>query len=237
VHDGYGVNAFQRLGRSLAERAVGTVTDVVTGDAVAAIAFDDGPHPVVTPRLLAILHAHRARATFFMLGKAAQKYPELVHQVAAEGHAIGNHSWDHPSFLSISGRERRSQIDACRRAVSPHGNGLFRPPYGHQSVASRLDALRMRQQVVAWSVDANDWLDLSAGVIVRRVMRQIRPGSIILFHDGRHDAVRELDLDRSVMLKSVSMLLDRLGGKFTFVTVPELFRSGRPRRALWFRDR
>ncbi len=74
-------------------------------------------------------------------------------------------------------------------------------------------------------------------MIVRRVMREIRAGSIILFHDGRPDAVQEPDLDLSVMLKSVSMLLDRLGREFTFVTIPELFRSGRPRRALWFRDR
>ncbi len=231
------MNTFQRLGRSLAERAVGTITDVSTRDAVVAITFDDGPHPAVTPRLLAILQAHRARATFFMVGKAAQKYPELVHQVAAAGHAIGNHSWDHPSFLSISGRERRRQIAACQRAVSPYGSRLFRPPYGHQSLASRLDALRMRQQVVAWSVDAEDWLDLSAGLIVHRVTRQIRAGSIILFHDGRHDAVDDLALDGSVTLKSVSLLLDRLAGEFTFVTISELFRSGRPRCALWFRDR
>ena len=229
------MKVFQHRGQGLAERLVGTVTRVVTSDAVVAVTFDDGPHPAVTPRLLAILEAHQARATFFMLGKAAQKYPELVQHAAAAGHAIGNHSWDHPSFLSISPRERRRQIVACERAVAPYGCRLFRPPYGHQSLASRLDAMRMRQRVVTWNIDAGDWLDVSAGVLVHRLTRAVRPGSIILFHDGRHDAVEDPALNRSVTLRSVSMLLERFGRTYDFVTIPELLRRGRPHRTLWFR--
>ena len=81
----------------------GTITGVTTRDPVAALTFDDGPHPEYTPLLLNILERYQARATFFMIGDAAQRHPDLVRQVAQGGHAIGNHSWDHPFFPSLSG--------------------------------------------------------------------------------------------------------------------------------------
>ncbi|MGH8754891.1 MAG: polysaccharide deacetylase family protein [Burkholderiales bacterium] len=120
---------------------IGTITHVSTSDAVAALTFDDGPHPEFTRRLLDILDRYQARATFFIVGRSAQRYPELVKRIAQAGHALGNHSWDHPSFPYISRRERRLQIRACAKAIHPYGLKLFRPPYGNQSIASRLDAL------------------------------------------------------------------------------------------------
>jgi len=78
--------------KSVPAHFIGTVTHVSTKDPVAALTFDDGPHPVFTPLLLEILGRHQARATFFMVGKTAGMYPELVRQVASEGHAIGLHS-------------------------------------------------------------------------------------------------------------------------------------------------
>jgi peptidoglycan-N-acetylglucosamine deacetylase len=122
---------------------LGTITHVVTQDHVVALTFDDGPHPEFTPRLLEILRGHQARATFFMLGEAARRYPDLVKQVATEGHAIGNHSWDHPSFPLITARQQQQQIIACAQALAPYGQRLFRPPYGHQSMPSRLTAFRL----------------------------------------------------------------------------------------------
>src|SRR6266849_2574451 len=107
--------AFAAVARNL----IGTIAHVATRDAVAALTFDDGPHPEYTPRLLQILERHQARATFFMLGEKAHRYPELVQRVAQAGHAIGNHSWDHPVFPEISRRERRDQIRACAKAIDP----------------------------------------------------------------------------------------------------------------------
>ena len=130
----------------------GSITGVSTQEPVAALTFDDGPHPESTPRLLEVLAKHRARATFFMVGEAAEKHRGLVRRVAEEGHAIGNHSWDHPSFPLMSGRERRRQIRACERALAPYGSRLFRPRYGHQHLASWLDTRRLGFDVAAWRV-------------------------------------------------------------------------------------
>lgn len=104
------VRMVKRLFAAVLQKAMGTITHVATQDPVAALTFDDGPHPRYTPRILQILEKHQARATFFMVGEAAQKQQELVRLVAQAGHAIGNHSWDHPSLSSICGRDRRSMI-------------------------------------------------------------------------------------------------------------------------------
>src|ERR1700751_666629 len=114
----------------------GTMTSVLTRDPVAALTFDDGPHPEYTPRLLAVLAQHQVRATFFMVGEVAQQHPALVRQVAQEGHTIGNHSWDHQSFRTLPGPARRRQIRSCARVLAPYGHALFRPPYGEYSLAS-----------------------------------------------------------------------------------------------------
>jgi peptidoglycan/xylan/chitin deacetylase (PgdA/CDA1 family) len=88
--------------------------------------FDDGPDPEYTPRLLDILKKYQVHATFFiMVGEAAHNHPKLVRQVAQAGHAVGNHSWDHPSFPLISGRERRAQIRACAEAIANLSGGFI----------------------------------------------------------------------------------------------------------------
>lgn len=98
---------------------IGTITHVSTRELLVALTFDDGPHPDYALRLLDILERHQAHATFFMLGEAAKRHPEIVTMVARQGHAIGNHSWDHPSFPLVNGRERRAQIRACGKAIEP----------------------------------------------------------------------------------------------------------------------
>ena len=164
-------------------------------------------------------------ATFFMLGESARKHPNVVQQVAEEGHAIGNHSWDHPSFPLISGRERRAQIRACASVIAPYGGQrLFRPPYGHQSVASRLDALWLGYPVVTWNVVAEDWCDRDADWMANRLVKQIRPGSVVVLHDAIYRSVQVVPQhDRQRMLTAIDMTLERLGDRFRFVTVPELF--------------
>jgi peptidoglycan/xylan/chitin deacetylase (PgdA/CDA1 family) len=218
------------------DRVLGTLVCAATSDPVVALTFDDGPHPATTPAVLQLLSAYGARATFFMLGKAAATYPTLVQQVAAAGHAIGNHSWDHPSFPALSSRERRAQIAACRRAIAPYGDRLFRPPYGDQDIASRLDALRTRHQVVTWSVDTGDWHGEAPGVIVYRIVAEVRPGSIVLLHDGDPAALDGATVDRSATLRALDLALRRLRGAYAFVTIPELLRRGRPRRMLWIQS-
>ncbi len=88
----HGVEFVRRLGSFAARNTLGTITRVSTREPVIALTFDDGPHPEFTPRLLALLDRYQARVAFFLLGKSAQRYPEIVKQIAAAGHAIGNHS-------------------------------------------------------------------------------------------------------------------------------------------------
>ena len=88
---------------------------------MAALTFDDGPTPEYTPRVLDILERHGAKGTFFMIGSNAAAYPEIVRRVAEAGHAIANHTWDHPAFPSIPDRERRRQVLRCAEAISTLG--------------------------------------------------------------------------------------------------------------------
>ena len=225
-----------RLYNALLRRGIGTITHVSTQEPVAALTFDDGPHTEVTPRLLDILDKYQARATFFMVGEAAQRYPDLVRRVAEAGHAIGNHSWDHSSLPLLSGKERRAQIRACEKAIAPYGQRLFRPPYGHQSVTSRLDALWLGYQVIAWNVTASDWRDHDANWMTDRLVNEIKPGSIILFHDALYTYVEKRYTDREPTLRAVNLLLERLGENFRFVTIPDLLRSGEPQRRNWYQE-
>jgi peptidoglycan/xylan/chitin deacetylase (PgdA/CDA1 family) len=213
---------------------MGTITHVSVCDPVAALTFDDGPHPESTSRLLDILDRYQTRATFFLVGEAAQRYPELVRRMAQAGHSIGIHTWDHSSFPLISRRERRAQLRAYQKAVAPYGQRLFRPPYGHQSVTSRLDALLLGYQVVTWSVVAEDWLDHDANWMADQLTKKIKPGSVVLLHDVLYHIVDERYADRGPVLEAVGLLLERFGDSFHFVTVPELLRRGRPQRAHWY---
>jgi peptidoglycan/xylan/chitin deacetylase (PgdA/CDA1 family) len=212
----------------------GTVTRVMTDQPYVALTFDDGPNPAYTPQLLEILARHNARATFFMVGETAEKYPQLVAEVAAGGHAIANHSWDHPSFPTISGRERRRQLRRCATALAPHGQPLFRPPYGHQDLGSRLDALWLGYDVIAWTALCGDWRDKGADEIVKKLEGKLRPGNILLLHDGLFSAAEPGYLDRTPTLQAVERLL-AAHTDYRFVTVPELLQSGQAVREPWYK--
>jgi len=212
----------------------GTVTRVSTDKPYVALTFDDGPNPAYTPQLLDILEQHNARATFFMVGEVAEQHKDLVAEVAARGHAIGNHSWDHPSFPTLTGSQRRRQLHRCATALAPHGLRLFRPPFGHQDLASRLDALWLGYEVVAWNVLAGDWRDWRSDKILQKLVGRIQPGNIVLLHDSLFNAPDEGCLDRTPTLQMVDRLLEEYTG-YEFVTVPTLLQSGRPVREPWYR--
>jgi peptidoglycan/xylan/chitin deacetylase (PgdA/CDA1 family) len=224
--------------------SMGTITHVATDEKVAALTFDDGPHAEYTPRLLDLLDRHQARATFFMLGEPAQLQPELVRRIAAAGHVIGNHSWDHPSFTLIRGTERRRQLRACARAIAPHGQRLFRPPFGEQNLPSHLDAAWLRYEVVTWSLEVGDWWDRDARHMRDLLVGNLKPGAVILLHDALRQhpcAARTPRLtrppyaDREPMLAALTMFLEQVGRQYDFVTIPELIRRGRPHRHHWYK--
>lgn len=221
--------------RALWRRGFGSVAAVATDERVAALTFDDGPHPEHTPRMLEVLARHRAMATFFMLGRNAAAHPEVVAQVAAAGHAIGNHTHDHVRMPETPRWERLRQLRACGRAVAPFGARLFRPPFGGQSWGSRFDVLLSGRQVIVWNVQVDDWNCDDRAVLAGRLAGGLRPGAIILLHDDIADPRSDSTIDRGPLIGALDDFLGRYGGEYEFLTVPELLRRGRPVRWYWFR--
>jgi peptidoglycan-N-acetylglucosamine deacetylase len=214
----------------------GTITSVSTPENLIALTFDDGPHPATTPYLLDILKKHDAKTTFFILGASARRYPLIVKKIEQFGHAICNHSWDHPSFAYISAQERRSQLRDCHNAIAPYGQKLFRPPYGDQTYASFMDALLAGYRVVAWNVSVDDWITNEPHWYVDRLKVNLTPGSIVLLHDVLYQRAGGYDdNNRKNVFHGLDILLDQVGAQYRFVTVPELLKHGRPQKKLWFR--
>lgn len=213
---------------------LGTVVAVRTREPVVALTFDDGPDPEFTPRILEILDRHRARATFFMIGRRAEAHPELVAEVVRRGHSVANHTYSHPSLPHLPGRRRRAEIRRCSTAIGPHEAPLFRPPKGRQSVGSRLDALWCGYRVIGWSGEADDWVAHDPGWIARRLRDRLAPGRILLLHDGLWDPKDEAAVDREPTVEAVRLLLEEAADAYRFVTVSELLRAGAEVRDSWF---
>lgn len=224
-----------RLYNGIMRRLFGTVTKVITSESIAALTFDDGPHPEYTPRLLEVLERHDAKATFFMLGKHAAAHPRLVERIAQAGHALANHTFDHVRMPETPRRERLRQLRRCRAALAPHGVGLFRPPFGGQSLGSRIDAMLAGYDVVTWSMHAEDWAGHNSATMVGRLERQLKPGSIILLHDMLDNPRVAVAADRGPTIAAIDTFLTHVGTRYRFITVPELMRRGRPVRASWFK--
>ncbi|GAB1724074.1 MAG: polysaccharide deacetylase family protein [Nitrospira sp. CR1.1] len=225
-------------------KVLGSLTHVVTAQAVLSLTFDDGPDPENTPKVLDLLEKYRAHGTFFVVGQAAATHPDIVRRIAAGGHAIGIHSWDHRAFPGLSSRQRRRQIRECERALQPYVSPLFRPPYGEQTVMSRLEAFVMGYEVVGWNLNSGDWYESQASVMGKYLLEMVTPGGIVLFHDTLYDKgapAHGVDPehtswpDRQAMLGALETVLDQLCGSYRFVTVPELLQAGRPRRSFWFK--
>ncbi|HXG51592.1 MAG TPA: polysaccharide deacetylase family protein [candidate division Zixibacteria bacterium] len=214
------------------DRVLGTVVGVDTEEPLAALTFDDGPHPEYTPRVLDILERYGALGTFFMVGKAAVEHRNLVKRVAEAGHAIGNHSWDHPSFPLLRAKDRRAQIRSCSDALAPYGAKLFRPPFGNQSVLSYLSARMLGYEIIAWSLEVRDWVPNDPEWIAERLKTSIRPGCIVLLHD-RLFVRADSYCSREPMLTAVNSFLREASVHYRFVTVPMLLKAGRPRRRRW----
>jgi peptidoglycan/xylan/chitin deacetylase (PgdA/CDA1 family) len=158
-----------------------------------ALTFDDGPSPQYTPRILAALTRLRVRATFFVIGYLAEANPDLVRRELRLGMSVGNHSYNHPEvppFDQLPPRLLGDEIALGGQVLSRLGARprLFRPPGGSSSPALVRAAAALGQRVVLWSVDPADWSPgSSAKEITKRVLSAVRPGSIVILHDGGGD--------------------------------------------------
>ncbi len=219
-----------RVMLTMARMCPDPVTHVETRHPAVSLTFDDGPHPAYTRRLLKILEENNAKATFFMVGEAAEKYPELVKTAAKAGHAIGNHSENHMNLCQVpSPFLRIKHLIACRKKLSPYGGKLFRPPFGAFNDQIKLDALLMGYKIILWNASAQDWVLQKPEEIEQKIIDRLAPGTIFLLHDSMYHRFPGMEPnDRGTMLDGLEKALKKIKDKFEFVTVPQLIRYGRP---------
>lgn len=187
---------------------------VNAGPKVIALTLDDGPNAQYTPQILELLDKYQIKATFCMIGEQIAANRSLVSEVAAAGHTIVNHTWNHAdqSKLSLSGV--RSQISRANDALSAVGihPTIFRAPYGAWSHTVFVACAQAKLRPLDWSVDPRDWSRPGVNTIVQRIMKNTRTSSIILEHDGGGD--------RSQTVAALKIVLPQLlneGYRFTSV--------------------
>ena len=187
----------------------------VDGAGCVALTFDDGPHPVDTPKLLDLLREKNVKATFFVVGKRAEQHPEIVRRAWAEGHLIANHTWSHHSlFCFLSPRRLRSEIErgteSVRRSCGVRPR-LFRSPVGlrHPLLAPYLKDAGL--EYISWTIRTRDTLTADSSVIARRILSKAASGDIILMHD-------RLPHGTDAMLEALPGVIDELRARgFQFV--------------------
>jgi peptidoglycan-N-acetylglucosamine deacetylase len=185
-----------------------------------ALTFDDGPWPKITPKVLEILKQHQIKATFFMIGRHLRLHPEIAQQVVAAGHGVGNHSWSHPlKSEPIEIAEIIAEIEnttVSLKKITGLRTDLFRPPGGHLENGLVDYAHQKKYLTVMWTIDPADTKpEVTAQQISDHVLKQAKPGSIILLHDGGGD--------RSRTLTALPKIITGLKAQgYTFVSVNEL---------------
>lgn len=183
---------------------------------IVAMTFDDGPHPQNTPRLLDILRARNIKATFYVIGRSVDNYPQIVRRIVAEGHEIGNHTYTHRNLTKLSDSEMLRELTRTRDSIVK-ASGVqprtMRPPYG---------ALLQRQRAmihqdfgyptVLWSVDPRDWQRPGPSVVTSRILTNSHNGAIILAHDLHSPSVDAMPATLDGLLRK----------GFKFVTVSQM---------------
>lgn len=203
------------------------VTSRVAGHTTqVALTFDDGPDPEVTPAVLEALAAEGARATFFVIGQSLAANPELGRQILAQGHELANHSYEHARTLNFRGTQAMlAEIGRGAEALQTftgQAATLYRPPIGLKSPPLARVARRLGLEVIMWSCHARDTGSARAVQIADRVLGRVRPGDIVLLHDG-HD---RRDAHRLETAEAVQRILAGLKARgLQAVTVSELLQA------------
>ena len=184
-----------------------------------ALTFDDGPHPTHTPKLLNILKSHNVKATFYVTGQNAARYPGLIQRIVAEGHELGNHTWDHSNLTKLSDAQIRSQLNRSNAAINKAVGvkpRTFRPPYGAMTTRQRnWVKSEYGYPIIFWSVDPKDWKDRNSSLVSSRLLSGTKKGSILLLHDIHATSV-------AAVPRTVNGLISK---GFKFVTVSQLLST------------
>ncbi len=208
------------LGRRLAAVLGASPPDTDPMPKLVALTFDDGPYPVVTPLLLQVLHDAGVPATFFLIGRDAEQFPDLARAIAANGDEIADHTLTHPDLDRLPdaavGAELRDGAAALERiAPDPAERRLFRPPHGRYTAATIRVAQAAGFDTVLWNDDPGDWRSVPAETLTRHILARATAPEIVLLHSGRQATV--------AALPAVIAAYRRDG--YRFVTVSELLRT------------
>lgn len=194
-----------------------------------ALTFDDGPNAALTPRLLRLLDENHIRATFFLIGRFVRECPELVQEIAAGGHTIGNHTDSHPTLFWMTPAKIAAELARCQDAIEKACGQRpvwMRPPFGIRG--PQLSAVVRRagfRGVVMWSRWARDWEPQSIAEIIHR-LRPVRGGDILLLHDG--DYLRQRG-DRNITLAALDYWLPLwISAGLQFVTLDDIVSRPAP---------
>lgn len=183
-----------------------------------ALTFDDGPWPGQTEQILHVLRQYHVRATFFMVGYLAKRQPALVRKVAAEGHLVGNHTMGHKVLTKLKPAVVDKQITQGQSTIqrlSGESSTWFRPPGGELSPAVWARIRRAHLKVALWNVDPQDWRRKPSKQIAHSVVTHVKPGSVVLMHDGGGD--------RSQTIKALPVIIRSLQSRgYRFVTLDEI---------------
>jgi len=153
-----------------------------------AITFDDGPDPVVTPKVLELLKRYEARATFFAIGKKVSQAPELLQEIHDRGHVVGNHSFSHHQLFGFfSSRKVQREIEATNDIIDQvigRKPLLFRPPFGVSNPLIARAVSTADMNVIGWNIRSLDTVQSSPEKVLARIIKRLRPGSVVLLHDN-----------------------------------------------------
>ncbi|MDD5653687.1 MAG: polysaccharide deacetylase family protein, partial [Candidatus Omnitrophica bacterium] len=206
----------------------GTIYRVPESKKLVAITFDDGPSPVWTPQILDALKKANIKATFFMIGEHVLKYPEIARRVAAEGHEIGNHTFDHHVLIYYKMDELEKEVnegEAVIKQVTGVTTNYFRPPKAWLTNSEKKKLKEMGYQVILWSLNSKDWVTFDDKYMIRYLVHHIHPGDIILFHDAGGVFSTEGG-DRHETVLTITRLAEKLRDRgYEFVTISELLKQ------------
>ncbi len=186
-----------------------------------AITFDDGPDETYTPKILDILAAHKVRATFFLIGQAAEKHPEVVARIVNEGHAIGNHTYFHSNLSRMAPWQVLLDLrkaEAVFTRLVGQAPAVVRPPYGALDPPAVEAVGREGFKVVLWTIDSLDWWGLKKGEIIKNVVPALKSGVIVLHHSSGGPGE-----DLTGTLEALPEIIRTLKDQgYRFLTVPEV---------------
>ena len=198
------------------------IWSVSTVEPLAALTFDDGPDPELTPRILAVLSEHGVQATFNVMGWNALRHPDLVRAVVAAGHELGNHTWTHQDLAFQSALQTRRQLERGRDAIEQTAGlrpRFFRPPRGNLTGSAIASASELGCDVLLWSVTRGGGAGVGTPASVAdHLARTVAPGDVVALHDGvgrgtfhpREGGAQELRARRRVEVQALPAALERM---------------------------